>query len=295
MSRSADIEIRVEGDTVSLNGAASAWFALDPNVPVKQFRAAGPALHSPSTPPLFAHWLLDQLAKSGRNGRWIVSIEGGQTLDVSIADATALLTTADRSASRRSKLRHDVRNQINSLQVNADLVAMLAERSAQARIAESTERLRNSLTRLNGLLETGLAEDESPQTTTPLAAGLGIACAHHSSAALPIPENHPIEVSSEWCVASARVIGDWLDWLGFDAIQISGVAVDVDMEAGHLSLVTRDVSDVPAQPLWPLPGDANATPDTLRLLPVAGLLSQGVGFGYWFDPELAGLRIAFPA
>lgn len=173
---------------------------------------AGPVLASPADSITLGEWLYQLLQDPPVSSSWKAFDTNGNLwrIDTEGAAASLYLEQAEcRSA--LSMFRHDVRNVLNGIGMNADLIAMQASTSGNEPTTEAARRIQSGLNRLRELIgpRSGNTDTAAMNLATELKAALARV---NINVTLSNAGNTVESVSPEHLAAMVRLMNDWLLW-----------------------------------------------------------------------------------
>lgn len=135
-------------------GAEQVLERLTAEFPESVVGPAGPSLASPFGGRTLLDWLRERLAPGA--SIWTLRLLNGERLDVRVIDTDAIFAWIDadeRGRDTSTRPVHDIRNCLNVVQMNAELMQFTVEREKHASLAEPLARIQRQIAPMNAALE----------------------------------------------------------------------------------------------------------------------------------------------
>lgn len=257
---------------------------------------SGPAIRSPDPIESASAWLHRLLKASHLNSCWSLADENGGTWLVEAAGATARVQYASVAGTGdMSQFRHDARNRLNAIGMNADLIVMQTSRSENTAATEAARRIQSGNTALRDLIDS---------------LGTSNGSGHRSLAAVLMPAlerlNIPasIEKNDGDDTAPAPLLGaatslamEWLLWCFARERKSNGAAglgvplVEISHRTLAIELQFKPAGDSVPGSFGVLTDSPLEQPLIAELDPRSRLQLMGAGFGAWQQRDRAGICI----
>lgn len=275
-----------------------------------EFLRLGPAIISPIVCASLGQWLVDRLSDSSTVATWRLVASTGSAFDVSIAGGIARVMQVEagqlHSVSQvrtASQFRHDVRNLLNAIGMNADLAGVLGGNNDDHGVKEAAARIRRSTTTLEALVSSWTAELEADGSTgqVPVVAAVIDALRRAGVAAsFDARSDASGHASVLWCFAANRLLIEWLSWV--DRAEHSPVSAKPGQDYGLVlecgstcvNLSQEGLQLSAGSPAFELIRKNAAAPELELLEPTSVLGGASVGFGSWQNDGAAGVCIGIP-
>jgi hypothetical protein len=277
-----------------LDEAACRYFGCEQDVAASSFECLGPVVTSPGPRLALGKWLSTQIHQLAREGFWGLALEDRCWIDAVVVSGDVTLFL-DRPGSpedeQASTLVHRMRNQLNAIQINAEVLAMVAQSRDDDQIGKPAARVLNNTHLLRQTL------DESVQCA---GAGSADACDlgetlksnfFRNSGSQITFDHMPISVSLAYCTSIVRLM---MQWLAFERNSERGpdpIRLTVDPEAETIKMEATGLDPWVAHSLssmvdWLHGCDAS-------IAPTRAFRDTGLGCGYWRDGRAAGAELGY--
>jgi hypothetical protein len=301
------VEVFLRGDefvvAMEPDGAAQEMFEL----PRTLLARCGPAVVSPTACDSLALWLEPWLEERSTIAFWRVMTSDLIRFDISIAEGRCRLVCLGRvERSPVSRFRHDVRGLLNALNINADLVGMLAAgKGGNPKMKDAAGRIQAASRSLAELVLTWAGEFPAAAAgRLPILAALEDALRRAGFNDIDVKDEDGGQASSLWCFAAARLLIEWSAWLTHPARTSDPAGSLMSREDGRRLQLICDGEGVSLylegarraaqiSTLFTVAG--NAAPELQLIEPAVILEGMRVGFGCWQTRGATGVRVGIPA
>jgi hypothetical protein len=300
----ACLDVSCAGDGISLVADPESSDRRELRFARASLDRCGPAVVSPVPAESLGLWLASWLGDTSTTASWRVVAADGSSFDVSAADGNCRLFCrgpVERSAA--SRFRHDAHSLLNAIGMNADLIGMLAGKDDElVKIGSAAARVRASGDALAGLISSRTQELESGGRL-PVAAALGAAMRRAGIDGISIVNDEAAVASLLWCLATSRVLTEWIAWLRPDGPGSGGDrnphgrggGLVLSCNRSAVTLQAEGTRPAAANPVFRLPSEHPAAPELEATEPTGVFGGMGVGFGSWQTRGAAGVSIGIPA
>jgi len=244
------------------------------------------AIVSPVRSDAVGLWLYELLQREGEVSRWTLIDADGSSFDIDRSATTLKVRFAGPARdTAASVFRHDARNALNAIGMNADLIGMQARAAGIDAISTAAGRLRSGCESLETLISewTHGGADGGP---VDLKAALEFALARQRVEVQVADRSGKAAVSPAVCVAMIRLITEWAAFTLESGVLCLGIGAEgVTVESNALREAAAEDLFCP----WYREADS-AAPELTRLCPAESLRGRGIGFGVWRARGAAGLR-----
>ncbi|HEX9876279.1 MAG TPA: hypothetical protein VGC50_06465 [Gammaproteobacteria bacterium] len=277
-----------------LDEAACRYFGCEQDVAASSLEGLGPVVTSPGPRVTLGKWISTQACQLAREGFWGLALEDHSWIDAVVVsgDVTMFLDRPGSPADEQvSTLVHRMRNQLNAIQINAELLTMIAQSRDDDQIGKPAARVLNNA---HLLLQTLEQRVDCAGAGWPDACDLGetLKSNFFRNSGSKVKFDHmPISVSLAYCTSIVRLM---MQWLAFERDSERGcdpIRLAVDPEAETIKLEATGLDPWVAHSLssmvdWLHGCDAS-------IAPTRAFRDTGLGCGYWRDGRAAGAEFGY--
>jgi hypothetical protein len=277
-----------------LDEAACRYFGCEQDVAASFLEGLGPVVTSPGPRVTLGKWISTQACQLAREGFWGLVLEDRSWIDAVVVggDVTMFL---DRPGSPEdeqvSTLVHRMRNQLNAIQINAELLTMIAQSRDDDQIGKPVARVLNNTHLLRETLEEAV---QCGGASAADACDLGETLKSNffrSSGSQVTFEHMPVSVSLAYCSSIVRLMMQWLVFVRDSERGPAPIRLTVDPEAETIRMQATGLDPWVAHSLssmvdWLHGCDASIAPTRV-------FRDTGLGCGYWRDGRAAGAELGY--
>jgi hypothetical protein len=258
----------------------------------------GPAVASPQWAGSVGHWLYDELTRTHAASDWTLVTADGQALVVEIRNAEASIgRLAESPRDGHSRFRHDARNLLNSIAINADLAQLRAEAEGQSSLRETLTRIQSSVSALVTLI----SDFRDPALISFCAAMPTIQCLLESAGIedIELQGDRPLAAPEILCLSTVRI------FQAFRAFHLTKALRAHEAPPRFVATFERHAVSLSLHREHPWSGDlqcfvpgarrTDATSSDPPLPdPTLAFHALRAGFGSWTSHESAGVVLGMP-